>query len=136
MARRAASHPQMEALMSHLHQSNHNHEAGWTNIPRMRHGQRRTRHLSDCHIRNAPTPLTWNLREDLAGLPATRWTHAYHSNLLASCPDSKNVGMSSLQTSPFAITHGGGLLSFKNLMQTNEPHPQCQTHLACQPSNE
>ena len=41
---------------------------------------------------------------------------------LASCPDSSNVGMSTLQSRPFVLVHGGGLLSFKNMTQTNIKH--------------
>ena len=90
----------------------------------------------DCHIGNAPALLIWNLREDQAeGLPATKQMHAYHSSLLASCPDSSNVGMSPLQTGPFALMHSGGLLSFKNSMQTDIPHSQCWIHPAYQPSH-
>ena len=75
--------------------------------------------------------MMWNLREYLAeGLPAAKQMCAYHFNLLASCPDSSNVGMSPLQTGPFALMHGGGLLSFKNLMQTDIPCPWCQIHPA------
>ena len=81
-------------------------------------------------------PSAWNLRKVLAeGLPATKWTCAYCFNLLASCPDSSNVRMSPLQTGPFMFAHGEGLLSFKNSMQTDVPHPQCQIHLSFQPSH-
>ena len=78
----------------------------------------------------------WNLRKDPAEGPlAAKWMHAYCSSLLASCPDSNNVGMSPLQTGPFALMHGGELLSFKNSMQTDIPHPHCQIHPAYWPSH-
>ena len=58
----------------------------------------------------------WNLREDLAEEPpAARQMHAFCFYLLASHPDSSNVGMSPLQTGHSTFVHGGGLLSFKDL---------------------
>ena len=118
MARRAASHLQKEALMSHIPQPNHKHEAHGTNTPRMgtwTKDQRRTQLLSDCHVKDAPTSSTWNLREDLvAGLTAAMQTHACHFNFLASHPDSSNVGMPPLQTGLFAFAHSGGLPSLRN----------------------
>ena len=126
MARRAASHPWKEALMSHLHQPNHKHKACWINIPKTGPGQRirrRIQHLSDCHIRDTPTPSTWNWMEDQTeGLPSIKLMHAYHFNLLAFHPDSSNVRMSPLWTSPFVLHMVEWLLSSKNSMQTDVPH--------------
>ena len=138
MAKRAASHPQKEALMSHLCQPDCKHKAHWINIPKTEPGwriRRRTRHPLDCHIRDTPTPMMWNWREDwMEGLPSIKLRHAYHFTILASCPDSSNVRMSPSWTGPFTLCMVEWLLSSKNSMQTNVPHPQCQIHLPYQPS--
>ena len=133
MARRATSHPQKEALMSHLPQPNCKHEDHWIGIPKMGPGwriRRRIQHSSDHHIGDAPTPSTWNLREDLTdGLPSAQWMHAYCFNLLASHPDSSNMRMSPSQTGPFTFAHGGAVTVIQEFNANQCTPPQCQIHL-------
>ena len=137
MAGRAASPPWKEALISHLCQPNCKHKAHWINIPKMRPGwriRRRTQHPLDHHIRDTPAPSTCNWMEiSTEGPPSIKLTHAYHFNLLACHPDSSNVRNSPSQTGSFALCMVEQVLSAKNLMLTNVPHPQCQIYLPCWP---
>ena len=106
--------------MSHPLQPNHKPKAQWTDIPKMTLRSKSEGGSDICQTTTSempPTPLMWNLREDpTEELPAAKQMQAYHSNLPASCPDSSNVGS-------LVLMHGG-LLSFKNSMQTDIPNSQ------------
>ena len=105
MAGRAASHPQKEALISHLLLSNHK-PMRLNGLTFQRQGTWTKDQKEDPDIcqtatsGNAPTPSMWNLREDLAEEPPASQADAciLLQSPCITCPDSSNVGMSPLQS--------------------------------------
>ena len=135
MARRAAIPPWKEALTSHLCWPNCKHKGSLDQHFKdgtWMEDQKEDPTSVGLPHQGYPTPSKWNRLEiRMEGPPSVKPTYAYHFNLLASHLDSSNVRMSPLQTGPFTLHMVKWLLSAKNSMPTEVPHPQHQINLPC-----